>query len=239
MEPAELQVRGYKIRFPVKPYPPQLALMSKLLGTLDASLHTPISANALLESPTGTGKTLALLCSALSWQQEVKLNPARLSSRSQSSATVDAIDPLAFGGGFIAGTSHGSSMPSKQRAKCLSCVLYLLVSDEGGTDKVTRLPSGEDCSNSPRFPDGETGVDATEPLNEKVAKETKMKKARKPVGDTKRLPLAPQEKLKVPKIFYATYVTSARLITGVLSSRVCRSQSSYLRPLQNLHLDRV
>ena len=221
MEPAELQICGYRIRFPVKPYPPQLALMSKLLATLDASLHTPISANALLESPTGTGKTLALLCSALSWQQEMKRNPARLSPRGHSTAKVDVIDPLAFGGGFLAGTSHCQSILSKERAR-VSLSLYRvtallpLVPDEGGAEKVSWTPT-EDCSNSPSFPDGETGVEATEPLDEKMVKEKK-KKARKGVDDNNRPSSVPQEKPKVPRIFYATYEMGTCWVSGVLVS---------------------
>ena len=36
------------------------------------ALHS--SENALLESPTGTGKTLCLLCSTLAWQLEQRSN---------------------------------------------------------------------------------------------------------------------------------------------------------------------
>ena len=58
-----LCISGVKVSFPpFKPFPGQIALMNKVLKAVQ---HNQ---NALLESPTGTGKTLALLCSTLSWQ---------------------------------------------------------------------------------------------------------------------------------------------------------------------------
>lgn len=63
--PAGLTIGGVRIVFPdgKKPFPPQIAVMSNAINALNKSQ------NALLESPTGTGKTLALLTSALSWQR--------------------------------------------------------------------------------------------------------------------------------------------------------------------------
>lgn len=62
--PTTVELRGVQIHFPFKPYQCQEAYMGKVLDALNNS------ENALLESPTGTGKTLCLLCSTLAWQQE-------------------------------------------------------------------------------------------------------------------------------------------------------------------------
>ena len=59
-------VAGHTVRFPHQAYGVQLSFMAKLLQTLRAE------ENALLEAPTGSGKTLSLLCSALAWQEKVK-----------------------------------------------------------------------------------------------------------------------------------------------------------------------
>ncbi|KAM6932875.1 Fanconi anemia group J protein [Xenentodon cancila] len=61
--PVEYTIGGVKIHFPCKAYPSQLAMMNSIVRGLNYGQH------CLLESPTGSGKSLALLCSALGWQQ--------------------------------------------------------------------------------------------------------------------------------------------------------------------------
>ncbi|KAM6110729.1 Fanconi anemia group J protein [Pterocles gutturalis] len=62
---SEYTIGGVKIIFPCKAYPSQLAMMNAIVRGLNNRQH------CLLESPTGSGKSLALLCSALSWQQSL------------------------------------------------------------------------------------------------------------------------------------------------------------------------
>lgn len=52
------------VKFPYKPYGTQMGIMNKVL------LSVMNQENGLIESPTGTGKTLALLCSTLAWLNE-------------------------------------------------------------------------------------------------------------------------------------------------------------------------
>jgi len=58
-------IKGIQIYFPYDPYPLQKAYMEKVILTLNKK--GSISA---LESPTGTGKTLCLLCAVLGWMQQ-------------------------------------------------------------------------------------------------------------------------------------------------------------------------
>uniref|UniRef100_A0A8V1AC71 DNA 5'-3' helicase n=1 Tax=Gallus gallus TaxID=9031 RepID=A0A8V1AC71_CHICK len=62
---SQYTIGGVKIMFPCKAYPSQLAMMNAIVKGLNNRQH------CLLESPTGSGKSLALLCSALSWQQSL------------------------------------------------------------------------------------------------------------------------------------------------------------------------
>ena len=69
----KLLIEGIEIFFPYKPYPSQEEYMKKIILTLKNKGN--ISA---LESPTGTGKTLCLLCSVLGWikcnnNQDIKI----------------------------------------------------------------------------------------------------------------------------------------------------------------------
>ncbi|RVE64458.1 hypothetical protein OJAV_G00126130 [Oryzias javanicus] len=59
----EYTIGGVKIRFPCKAYPSQLSMMNSIVRGLNNGQH------CLLESPTGSGKSLALLCSSLAWQR--------------------------------------------------------------------------------------------------------------------------------------------------------------------------
>lgn len=62
--PTTLEIKGIPVHFPFKPYDCQKDYMTKVIDALQNSQ------NALLESPTGTGKTLCLLCASLAWQKE-------------------------------------------------------------------------------------------------------------------------------------------------------------------------
>lgn len=55
-------IDGVPVEFPHTPYPCQITFMQNVLQALKNR------ENALLESPTGTGKTLSLLCAALAWR---------------------------------------------------------------------------------------------------------------------------------------------------------------------------
>ncbi len=59
-----IDIEGVPVLFPYEAYPSQIKYMQCVIRALDSSK------NALLESPTGTGKTLSLLCSALAWQKK-------------------------------------------------------------------------------------------------------------------------------------------------------------------------
>ena len=57
----ELNIGDYNVLFPYEPYPAQKSYMEQVIKCMDEKQF------GLLESPTGTGKTLALLCSSLAW----------------------------------------------------------------------------------------------------------------------------------------------------------------------------
>ncbi|KAK4765396.1 hypothetical protein SAY86_026486 [Trapa natans] len=58
-------IRGVSVDFPFEAYDCQLVYMEKVIQSLQERC------NALLESPTGTGKTLCLLCATLAWRKSL------------------------------------------------------------------------------------------------------------------------------------------------------------------------
>ena len=70
--PGNLSFGGVHVLFPYIPYESQKRMMNSMIQGMNSSQ------NCLLESPTGTGKTAALLCASLAWlENETKKNPQR------------------------------------------------------------------------------------------------------------------------------------------------------------------
>ncbi|CAH2068017.1 unnamed protein product, partial [Thlaspi arvense] len=59
------RIRGIDVDFPFEAYPSQITYMDRVIESLQNKCH------ALLESPTGTGKTLCLLCATLAWRKSL------------------------------------------------------------------------------------------------------------------------------------------------------------------------
>ncbi|XP_027414966.1 regulator of telomere elongation helicase 1 isoform X2 [Bos indicus] len=62
----KITLKGVTVDFPFQPYKCQEEYMSKVLECLQEKV------NGILESPTGTGKTLCLLCSTLAWREHLR-----------------------------------------------------------------------------------------------------------------------------------------------------------------------
>lgn len=56
-----IDIEGVNVIFPYTPYDVQKVYMEKVITCLNKKV------NGMLESPTGTGKTMSLLCSSLAW----------------------------------------------------------------------------------------------------------------------------------------------------------------------------
>ncbi|TPX40958.1 hypothetical protein SeLEV6574_g06319 [Synchytrium endobioticum] len=84
---ADLELNGIQISFPFKPYDCQIKLMESILQALQSR------GNALIESPTGTGKTLCLLCSVLAWRDKWKARKS-LHAMEQAAPLNDAQEKL-------------------------------------------------------------------------------------------------------------------------------------------------
>ncbi|ESQ34721.1 hypothetical protein EUTSA_v10006615mg [Eutrema salsugineum] len=106
------QIGGLQVEFPYQPYGTQLAFMSRVISTLDRAQRDG-HCHALLESPTGTGKSLSLLCSVLAWQQNYKSRLLKGNLSHSKPAPEAATDPLNHGGGFIPETQPSDTpLPS-------------------------------------------------------------------------------------------------------------------------------
>ena len=86
-----LNINGIDIKFPFEPYEVQKNYMEQVLLCLNSNGE---NSNALLESPTGTGKTLSLLCSVLSWNENRKKNGLKPKKIIYCTRTISQINNL-------------------------------------------------------------------------------------------------------------------------------------------------
>jgi regulator of telomere elongation helicase 1 len=107
-----LEIAGLPVLFPFEPYSCQVAFMEAAIRAVQRG------ENALLESPTGTGKTLCLLCSSLAWLENEK--------RRGGSAPQPALS--------------GSIPPKKEHGESAESVARALV-DKNSTEARISMPS--------------------------------------------------------------------------------------------------
>ncbi|CAH8530914.1 unnamed protein product [Schistosoma bovis] len=90
MQTFEVTIRGVTVHFPHKPYGCQMSMMTRVIESLENKQ------NCLLESPTGTGKTLSLLCASLSWLEKRKSDSKNvcISSKLDSESHDDITDMI-------------------------------------------------------------------------------------------------------------------------------------------------
>ena len=131
------RIGGISVDFPYKAYASQLAFMGKVITTLERS-HRDLLTNrvnkgrnrennecsrchALLESPTGTGKSLSLLCSTLAWVKHFKISKENGSLLPPHEAS--SLPPEKEGGSeaLVTTMSNGSIV---DRRKFLSMIPY-------------------------------------------------------------------------------------------------------------------
>nr|XP_023900182.1 LOW QUALITY PROTEIN: regulator of telomere elongation helicase 1 homolog [Quercus suber] len=82
------KIRGIDVDFPFEAYDSQLVYMEKVIQSLQQKC------NALLESPTGTGKMLCLLCATLAWRKSLGGFSTGVRERSsQSEGSISDVSP--------------------------------------------------------------------------------------------------------------------------------------------------
>jgi regulator of telomere elongation helicase 1 len=108
----QYQIRGVTVDFPYSAYECQQVYMEKVIAACQTNTA------ALLESPTGTGKTLCLLCATLAWKQtynasqEFNHNMKGVALDQLSSFQQQTLVQLQVGAGNINVTTNAAPNPT-------------------------------------------------------------------------------------------------------------------------------
>ena len=121
-----MKIYDIDVQFPfAQPYAPQVEVMT---GAMQAMCD---GGNALLESPTGCGKTMALLCSALAWQEAVRRGQRK--DCASTPAGPPAPETFAYSGSHAAAVAEQPSSSSSSSSSSTMPQLELpLQADNSG-----------------------------------------------------------------------------------------------------------
>lgn len=133
-----LTLHGVHVEFPYAPYDCQRAYMAKVVEALQARR------NALLESPTGTGKTLCLLCAALAWRETAKarLQLGRYGGDYRERDAPESVRQKLRGASGIGGgddDDDGNGNGNGDAASMLSAIVAEGSGENGATKGVPRI----------------------------------------------------------------------------------------------------
>ncbi|XP_065337159.1 Fanconi anemia group J protein homolog isoform X2 [Cloeon dipterum] len=227
-KPRKFTLGGTKVEFPyaLKPYPSQLTCMAK------AVTGARLGQNCLLESPTGSGKTMAMLCSLLAWQKQFR-EEAELAARQEMAQKLqefsesNAAQLVNQGGpdieiskekeaGFLRkqtfelspkGDSHEAQIPENPTRNRMS-MLDSWSDDEDVkvATPVTILDSddSDEYFKSPKKKHLKSSAPVKTPHKSEKREKTSPKKQPQPEKKVGEEPAYKPVKVKVPKIFFAT-----------------------------------
>ena len=144
IEFTRVDVGGTCVNFPFTPYDIQVDYMKKVLECLDGS-H-----NGLLESPTGTGKTLSLLCSSLAWLEKAKATAqvAKLQSYSNNSHDVEYNPALTVRHKIIYSSRTHSQLSQAVAELARTSYRYMKVAILGSRDQLCVNPAVMEAQSS-------------------------------------------------------------------------------------------
>jgi len=141
-----VEVEGTSINFPFKPYDLQIEYMKKVLECVRDGR------NGLLESPTGTGKTLSLLCSSLAWLQEAKASSQLARLKAANAENVSPTEWISMGGGqqhkIIYSSRTHSQLSQAMSELAGTTYRYNKVAILGSRDQLCVNPAVMQASNS-------------------------------------------------------------------------------------------
>ncbi|BDA40755.1 Regulator of telomere elongation helicase 1 [Coccomyxa sp. Obi] len=112
-------LRGIEVQFPHEAYECQVTYMEKVITALQEGK------NALLESPTGTGKTLCLLCATLAWQESLKAAKAAAAAQAASKTCFEGeVEPGHSNKSWAQMTAEGLASLHSSEPSAIPTIIY-------------------------------------------------------------------------------------------------------------------